>query len=100
MSRLSPQSTEPVRKMTNATCSTSLRPYMSPSFPATGVVIVEVSRYAVTTQNSLSIPPRLPAIVGSAVDTIVESSDAISITSISAPNTGPTRAEGTGRACA
>ncbi len=66
---------------------------MSPSFPATGVVIVDVSRYAVTTQNSLLIPPRSPAIVGSAVDTIVESSDAISITSISAANTGPTRAD-------
>ena len=98
MSRLSPQSTDPVRNSTSATCRTSLRPYMSPSFPATGVVIVEVSRYAVTTQKSLSIPPRSPAIVGSAVDTIVESSDAINITSIRAPKIGPMRTDGAGAA--
>ena len=64
---------------------------MSPSFPASGVEIVEASRYAVTTQESFSIPPRSPTIVGSAVDTIVESSDASSITSISDPKIGPTR---------
>src|SRR5215475_7370800 len=40
------------------------------------------------------MPPRSPAIVGNAVDTIVESSDAISMTSIRAPNTGPTRTAG------
>ncbi len=57
--------------------------------PAIGVAIVEASRYAVTTHASCEIPPRSPTIVGSAVDTIVESSDASSITSISAPNTGP-----------
>ena len=33
---------------------------MSPSFPATGVVIVEVSRYAVTTQDSLLDPAEAP----------------------------------------
>jgi hypothetical protein len=45
----------------------------------------------VTTQASFEIPPRSPTIVGSAVDTIVESSAASSITSISAPKIGPTR---------
>ena len=64
---------------------------MSPSFPASGVVIVDASRYAVTTHDSCAMPPRSPAIVGSAVETIVESSDASSITSISAPKIGPTR---------
>src|SRR5262245_20615467 len=88
---LSPQSAEPITNTTSAPWSTTFRPYMSPSFPATGVVIVDASRYAVTTHDSFSIPPRLPTIVGNAVDTIVESSDAISITSISAAKTGPTR---------
>ena len=63
-------------------------------------MIVDASRYAVTTHGSCEIPPRLPAIVGSAVDTIVESSDAISITNISAPNTGRTRTCGLGAAAA
>jgi hypothetical protein len=58
------------------------------------VVIVEASRYAVTTHDSCWIPPRLPTIVGRAVETIVESSDASSMTSISAAKTGPTRMPG------
>ena len=41
-----------------------------------------------TTQASFEAPPRSPTIVGSAVETIVWSSAAISITSISAPKTG------------
>jgi hypothetical protein len=45
---LSPQRAEPTRKITRAPWSTIFRPKVSPSFPATGVVIVEVSRYAVT----------------------------------------------------
>ncbi len=36
-----------------------------------------------TTQEMCSSPPRSPTIVGNAVDTIVESSAAISMTSIS-----------------
>src|SRR5262245_16248051 len=64
---------------------------MSPSFPASGVEIVDASRYAVTTHDRCSIPQRSPTIVGSAVDTIVESSDASSITSISDPKIGPMR---------
>jgi hypothetical protein len=41
---LIPQSAEPTRKMTIATCSTILRPYWSPSFPYTGPTTVEESR--------------------------------------------------------
>ncbi len=89
---LRPHSAEPTRNTTNAPWRTTLRPTMSPSFPASGVEIVDVNRYAVTTHESFAIPPRSPAIVGSAVETIVESSDASSITSISAPKIGPTRA--------
>ena len=44
-----------------------------------------------TTHEMCSSPPRSPTIVGSAVDTIVWSSDASSITSISALITTPTR---------
>ena len=88
---LSPQRAEPTRKTTSAPWSTSLRPKVSPSFPASGVMIVEVSRYAVTIQGSFEMPPRSPAIVGSAVETIVESSDASSITSISDAKIGPIR---------
>jgi hypothetical protein len=54
----------------------------------------------VTTHDSCSIPPRLPTIVGSAVETIVESSDASSMTSISAAKIGPTRAAGASSRCA
>jgi hypothetical protein len=67
---------EPIRKMTIAVCSTSLRPYWSPSFPYTGPATVEESRYAVTTQERSEAPPRSPSIVGNAVETIVWSSEA------------------------
>ena len=46
---------------------------------------------AVTTHDRCSIPPRSPTIVGSAVETIVWSSDASSRTSISAAKIRPTR---------
>ncbi|HEX3268280.1 MAG TPA: hypothetical protein VHQ98_09895 [Gaiellaceae bacterium] len=36
-----------------------------------GPTTVEASRYAVTTQERCSIPPRSPTMVGSAVETIV-----------------------------
>jgi hypothetical protein len=51
--------------------------------PYSGVTAVIASRYAVTTQEMWVSPPRSPTIVGSAVETIVWSSDARSITSIS-----------------
>jgi hypothetical protein len=41
---LIPQSAEPTRKMTIADCSTTLRPYWSPSFPYTGPATVEDSK--------------------------------------------------------
>ena len=51
--------------------------------PYSGVTTVTARRYAVTTQERCSSPPSSPTIVGSAVETIVWSSDASSITSIS-----------------
>ena len=77
--------------MTIAVCSTSLRPYWSPSFPYTGPATVEESRYAVTTQERSETPPRSPTIVGNAVETIVWSSEASSRTSRSAPKMRRTR---------
>src|SRR5882724_11722032 len=53
--------------------------------------MVEASRYAVTTHERCWSPPRSPTIVGSAVDTIVWSSDASRITRISAPKINRTR---------
>src|SRR3954464_8273679 len=50
--------------------------------PQSGIVTVAASRYAVTTHERRSMPPSSPTIVGSAVETIVWSSDASSITSI------------------
>ena len=41
---LSPASIEPTRKITIAAWKTGLRPYMSPSFPYSGVETVEASR--------------------------------------------------------
>src|SRR5271154_53007 len=73
--------------MIRAPCSTILRPYMSPSFPYSGVTTVCASRYAVTTQEMCFKPPRSPTIVGSAVATIVWSSAARNITSKRPPNT-------------
>src|SRR3954469_20633103 len=86
-----PHSADPIRKRTSAACSTTLRPSRSPSFPYSGVTIVTASRYAVTTHDRCARPPRSPTIVGSAVETIVWSSDASSITSSSAPKIRRTR---------
>ena len=61
-----------------------LRPYWSPSLPHSGVATVLARMYAVTTQDSRDSPPRSPTIVGSAVDTMVWSSAASRIASISA----------------
>src|SRR3954452_1484836 len=53
--------------------------------------MVEASRYAVTTHDRCSSPPRSPTIVGSAVETIVWSSDASSRTRSSAAKIRRTR---------
>ena len=60
---------------------------MSPSLPYSGVETVAASRYDVTTHERWLRPPRSPTIVGSAVETIVWSSAARNIPSISATNT-------------
>ena len=44
MSRLSPDRTEPTRKMPMAAWKKNFRPYWSPSFPHSGVDAVEASR--------------------------------------------------------
>ena len=54
------------------------------SFVAGGVTIVDARRYAVTTHERCSIPPRSPTMVGNAVETIVWSSAASSRTRTSA----------------
>src|SRR5256885_13290356 len=59
-----------------------------------GPLTVDASRYAVTTHDRCCSPPRSPTIVGSAVDTIVWSSDASRITIISAPKITRTRSAG------
>ena len=41
---LSPESSEPARKITIAARNTGLRPYMSPSLPYSGVDAVDASR--------------------------------------------------------
>jgi hypothetical protein len=69
-----------------AACNTILRPNRSPNLPYSGTTMVDVSRYAVTTHDRLLRPPSSPTIVGSAVDTMVWSSAASSITSSSAGN--------------
>src|SRR5262245_60760259 len=81
----SPASAEPIKKMTIEAWKNVLRPYRSPSLPHSGVDTVDASRYAVTTQDRWDSPCRSPAIVGSAVATIVWSSAASSIPSSSAP---------------
>src|SRR5580693_3296222 len=70
----SPASAEPARKITMAVMNSLFRPYMSPSFPYSGVVMVDASTYAVTTQDRCATPPRLPTMRGSAVPTMSWSS--------------------------
>ncbi len=82
---LSPASAEPIRKMTIAAWKKILRPYWSPSLPHSGVDAVEARMYAVTTQEMCDRPCRSPAMVGSAVATMVWSSAASSRPSSSAP---------------
>ena len=78
-----PDSAEPIRKMTIPIISQRLRPYWSPSLPYSGVVTVEASTYAVTTQDRWVTPPRSPTILGSAVETTSWSSMASMIASSS-----------------
>jgi hypothetical protein len=51
MERDRPQRQEPMRKMTIAMMKSGFLPYMSESFPYSGVVAVEVTRKDVTTQE-------------------------------------------------
>ena len=81
-----------MRKTTIAAWNGVLRPYRSLIRPHSGIVTVAPSRYAVTTQESWSIPPSSPTIVGSAVETIVWSSEASSIASSRPANVSRTRA--------
>ena len=83
----SPQSADPIRKITIDAWNSRLRPYWSPSLPHSGVEAVVASRYAVITQEMWFSPPRSPTIVGSAVDTMVWSSAASRMPSISAAYT-------------
>ncbi len=69
-----PARAEAVTKMMMLPMKIHFRPSRSPNLPPRMVAIVWVSRYAVTTQLMCSAPPRSPTIVGSAVDTMVESS--------------------------
>ena len=83
----SPQSADPIRKITIDAWNSRLRPYWSPSLPHSGVEAVVASRYAVITQEMWFSPPRSPTIVGRAVDTMVWSSAASRMPSISAAYT-------------
>ena len=85
MELLRPDRIEPIRKMTIAAWKNTLRPYMSPSLPHSGVDTVVASRYEVMTQAMCEPPLRSPTIVGSAVDTIVWSSAARNMPHMSAP---------------
>src|SRR5580692_3610811 len=87
----SPDSAEPTKKITIEAWKNLFRPYMSPSLPHNGVDTVEASRYAVITHDRCDNPCRSPAIVGSAVATIVWSSAASNIPSSNAPMITSTR---------
>src|SRR4051794_24748117 len=80
-----PERPDPTRKITMLARNTGRRPKRSPSFPQSGVVTVDASRYDVTTQDRWFAPPRSLTIVGSAVATIVWSSAASSIANIRPP---------------
>ncbi len=66
-----PDSADPIRKITIAVWNMILRPYRSLTLPYSGVDAVDVNKYAVTTHDKWSKPPRSPTIVGNAVATIV-----------------------------
>jgi hypothetical protein len=66
-----PQISEPMRKITIAAWKIGRRPRRSEILPQSGVAAVEVSRYAVTTQESLSRPPNSEVILGNATATML-----------------------------
>jgi uncharacterized PurR-regulated membrane protein YhhQ (DUF165 family) len=66
--------------------------------PYSGVTTVIARRYEVTTHERWFSPPSSPTMVGSAVDTIVWSSAASSMVSMSAPTTARMRRPSTGSA--
>src|SRR4051812_12251800 len=80
-----PLSADPSRKTRMAPWKSRLRPYKSLIRPHSGIETVAPSMYAVTTQAIWSRPPRSRTTVGSAVDTIVWSSEASSIASSRPP---------------
>ena len=71
-----PHSIEPPTKRASPVMKMGLRPYMSASRAYSGTVTVEASRYAEKTQPYSERPPRLPMMVGMAVETTVPSSAA------------------------
>ena len=66
-----PHSAEPARNSTTLIRNIRLRPYRSPNFPISAVMMVSASRYDVTTQDRWLAPPRSLTMVGNAVATIV-----------------------------
>jgi hypothetical protein len=70
----SAQASEPAMKIMIASRMMARRPWISESFPNSGVVAVAARRYAVTTQERSSILARLLPIAGSAGATMVCSS--------------------------
>jgi len=78
-------STEPARKVTIAAMNSGRRPYRSEILPHSGVEAVEVSRYAVTTQDNLSRLLNSLTICGSAVPTMLWSRAARNIPAIRPP---------------
>ena len=68
-----PHSIDPPMKRPSPVMKMGLRPYMSARRAYSGTVTVEASRYAEKTQLYSDRPPRLPMIVGIAVETTVPS---------------------------
>src|SRR5882757_1685083 len=87
MSCAIPLSADPIRKITIEVMKAPLRPYMSPTLPQMGVEAAVARVYAVTTHDRRSSPPSSPTIVGIAVPTIMLSSMASIIATISANRT-------------
>ena len=78
-----PHSADPITKIPIDAMSRRLRPKMSDSLPNSGVAIVEVIRNAVVTQACADRPFKSLPMVLMAVATIVWSSDARNMPSIS-----------------
>ena len=82
-----PQINEPIRKTTIAAWNIGRRPRRSEILPQSGVAAVEVSRYAVTTHESLSRPPNSEVILGRATATMLWSRAARNMPAINPPMT-------------